>query len=520
MPLFDPANVSAIPLTMQICRCWVNWRYETRKGKQTKVPLNPWTGHRASSTDPATWGTFEQVVDNAQKNPTWGIGFVFEPPWVGIDLDYHEKTYTGDLTKFQVFAAEVLTAYLDTYAEFSPSGVGIHIYTQGQLTKALKTPLGEMYTQGRFFTVTGNVLPGHPSEVSTTGPSILARTARLLQRKSATAPVDAVTESAPETAQDAPSVDFDPDDTSAPDLILFESLCDMQPRFRGIWDKKRKPEGTKGDTSDSAYEMSLARQAAQERWSDQDIYRLLVAWRSKHNLPPKHLKALQATIAKARETVEESKKDQQLEDAVDLPDESRLGTVRELLGLDIVEIIQMGRDEGQYRLVLSDKTVIPLGAYVAAWKVSLWERLAFEHAHKVVQLSAKRWTRVIALLRSLVRYEESGDTGADAEMYAWLSGYLRQADSNAYDYESVTAQKPFKNTTGTYLYLSSFLTHIGIRFANRLPRATLANRLRSLGWEETIAQAKEDVTGDVCAVPYWVLRHAVSLVDGRWQTIP
>ncbi len=41
---------------------WVAWGWEYRSGKWTKVPINPASGARASSTDPSTWSGFEEAV--------------------------------------------------------------------------------------------------------------------------------------------------------------------------------------------------------------------------------------------------------------------------------------------------------------------------------------------------------------------------------------------------------------------------------------------------------------------------
>jgi len=54
-----------------------------------KIPFNPRTGKAADTTDPATWGTFDEAYQAAQRRHHAGIGYVFSPddPYVGIDLD-------------------------------------------------------------------------------------------------------------------------------------------------------------------------------------------------------------------------------------------------------------------------------------------------------------------------------------------------------------------------------------------------------------------------------------------------
>ena len=52
---------------------WVNWELADRDGKQTKIPLTI-TGCLASSTNEATWSTYDEVIIKSDK-----IGIVFGP---------------------------------------------------------------------------------------------------------------------------------------------------------------------------------------------------------------------------------------------------------------------------------------------------------------------------------------------------------------------------------------------------------------------------------------------------------
>ena len=44
---------------------WVGWRYASRQGKWTKVPINPMTSREAKSNDPTTWTLFEMALAHA-----------------------------------------------------------------------------------------------------------------------------------------------------------------------------------------------------------------------------------------------------------------------------------------------------------------------------------------------------------------------------------------------------------------------------------------------------------------------
>jgi primase-polymerase (primpol)-like protein len=65
-----------VPVELRELPQWVVWRREERDGKATKVPYDAKTGQRASSTDPATWTTFDQAAGVAKLGAD-GVGFVF-----------------------------------------------------------------------------------------------------------------------------------------------------------------------------------------------------------------------------------------------------------------------------------------------------------------------------------------------------------------------------------------------------------------------------------------------------------
>ena len=160
-----------IPKELQERKQWICWRYEQAPGraKPTKIPYNPLTGYRASSTDASTWTDFETAKANASRYS--GIGFVFtkEDPYVGIDLD-HVLDSKGEF--IQKDAREIFEKCA-SYTEISPSGTGIHILGKAKLhdmahkveeNPELGTCEKELYESGRYFTVTGHQL-GNVSEI-------------------------------------------------------------------------------------------------------------------------------------------------------------------------------------------------------------------------------------------------------------------------------------------------------------------------------------------------------------------
>jgi primase-polymerase (primpol)-like protein len=121
-----------------------------------KEPFCPTTQLRASTTDLTTWAAFEDAIAGLETGRYDGIGFVFcsADPYVGIDLDDCRDPEAGTMSPW---AAKVVEAFPNAYREISPSGRGVHIITRGKAPSRKRTGL-EIYSAGRYFTVTGRVL--------------------------------------------------------------------------------------------------------------------------------------------------------------------------------------------------------------------------------------------------------------------------------------------------------------------------------------------------------------------------
>ncbi len=184
---------------------WVCWRYENAPdGRSRKVPCDPTTGRPASSTDPATWGTFEQALAACGAGGYAGVGFVFTPadPFCGIDLDDcldEGGTLAG-------WAAEIVAA-LASYTEVSPSGRGVKVFVRAvkpgeRCRVAYAGGEVELYDRDRFFTVTGNVLPNTARDVEERQPQVDALYQRLFgpAGKDAAAPGSPAAASTPAAA--------------------------------------------------------------------------------------------------------------------------------------------------------------------------------------------------------------------------------------------------------------------------------------------------------------------------------
>ena len=172
-------NMIADTQNLRDLRQWVCWRLEERDGKLTKIPYSPLTDEKASTTDPDTWAAYAEAVASRKERGHDGIGFVFTKgdPFCGVDLDSCLDPETGEI---EPWAQEIIDE-LDSYTEISPSGTGVHILVRATLPdgRNRKGPI-EMYSQGRYFTVTGRHLEGTPRVMEERREQVLALRRRVL----------------------------------------------------------------------------------------------------------------------------------------------------------------------------------------------------------------------------------------------------------------------------------------------------------------------------------------------------
>ena len=118
-----------------------------------KYPMQATNPMAASSSNPETWGTFEEAVTAVEQARYDGIGYVFHgTDLIGIDLDagFDQDGFLSDM------AIDIL-AHCGSYCEKSRSGRGVHILVKGCLPFSGRNNRAgvEMYQTGRYFICTG-----------------------------------------------------------------------------------------------------------------------------------------------------------------------------------------------------------------------------------------------------------------------------------------------------------------------------------------------------------------------------
>jgi hypothetical protein len=151
-------GLDQVPQAMRQERRWCTWKYVDKgKGKKpAKVPT-------PTVAQVERWMTFDQAVAAAPPAGSGGIGFMLGGGWGGVDLDNH----CDDIGTLDDLAHEVMQKF-HTYTEYSPSGLGIKcIFKTSQTGRGVDHQAGiEVYTEGRYFTVTGDVAFGSSADVA------------------------------------------------------------------------------------------------------------------------------------------------------------------------------------------------------------------------------------------------------------------------------------------------------------------------------------------------------------------
>ena len=138
---------------------WVAWGI---RDAPPKSPFNP-SALLSGRPLPAkagvkeTWSSYENAVECVRCGLARGIGYEFDGSVYGVDLD-HVIDKDGAITA----QAREIVDKLDSYTEISPSGTGLHIFVFAPNADIVrhrkKDYFVEIYNEGRYFTVTGNVL--------------------------------------------------------------------------------------------------------------------------------------------------------------------------------------------------------------------------------------------------------------------------------------------------------------------------------------------------------------------------
>jgi hypothetical protein len=149
-PLFSKANfIVNFPFELRKEKRWVRYFLKDKpEGGTAKIPLG-------NHSDPATWSSFDECVAALEPGKEQGIGYCFLGGEIhALDIDHCRNPKTGEICP----EAMLLLSRLQSWAEYSVSGQGIHVFFKGNVRGKQLTETCLQYwnpkNSPRFFALT------------------------------------------------------------------------------------------------------------------------------------------------------------------------------------------------------------------------------------------------------------------------------------------------------------------------------------------------------------------------------
>lgn len=134
------------------------WKATPKQDGYNKVPCHPETGRYLKTSEPDTWGSFEQAKAAYERGGWSGVGILLTGNGiVGFDIDKAKETFARN-PEVKCWLVNAIKA--GAYVEKSPSGNGYRGFVRGVLPTGCskRGDSVEMYADVRFLTVTGHVV--------------------------------------------------------------------------------------------------------------------------------------------------------------------------------------------------------------------------------------------------------------------------------------------------------------------------------------------------------------------------
>lgn len=268
----------------------------------------------------------------------------------------------------------------------------------------------------------------------------------------------------------------------------FEALCLNDEMFEDTWRRKRK---LKGDSSPSAWDLSLAVQMARAQWEDQEIVDTLIHHRRLHKDEPK-LRAdyYQMTINKARIATRDDVAYNELlnqqecaqSSGCEIDKDKCKDALKELLGVTIVELQKYLGDEPIF-FMKTDKGEVEVGNIENLMShVKFRNKLAAATNIVIKPMSSSNWHVVQQTLLNIAVDVDLGNESSDAGLIrSWLKDYLTQRMLSQDKDKMAEGKYPYVLRRKAYFFLDSFIKHIDFSGLSKMKHKELTKILKRIG---------------------------------------
>lgn len=306
------------------------------------------------------------------------------------------------------------------------------------------------------------------------------------------------------------------------DSDMLGSACANDKRFAQTWEYDRKD---LGDQSASSYDLSLAAQAAQAGWPEQEIANLIIQFRRKHDCDVDkalRLNYMTMTIAKAFEFAGIEEAEKFIENSPELPKlektedekaETRI-RLRRALRLELAKWIKHGEENAEYSILLDDGREILIGDATfcrsqTKFGTRVWDAVGLMPPTK----KGGVWCKILRELASIEEIVINEETSRVGRMNRWLCSYTENVP--VYGIKSdwsggIGTGAPFVDDGKLHIFVEDFKRHINKLQDERVTPRELTGILRHVGAGSTQRKAKWKPYDDAKAV----------LINKRYWWIP
>lgn len=296
----------------------------------------------------------------------------------------------------------------------------------------------------------------------------------------------------------------------------WEALCENSPKFKRTWDRKRGPDLK--DQSASGYEMSLVSFCVDAGWTDQEIVDTCLAWRRKHGQvnPQKHRPAyFEQMIAKGRADTQWAQQINELSVAPMTEEDSRearVATISNILGVPVERLIQHGKQNARYTLVLEGGIEVPIGSVDALVEQSRFRKRLVTDAQVVMQrIKPEQWDDVVRALLSITEFIDMPSAERRTQTTEWVRSYISAYPPATEREEVIQARyerQPYVKDGLLYIFENNLRRYVIRQEYEKSEIPDLCDALRACGFEQKTVSGRHKETGKVFSRSYFFARLA------------